>query len=313
MVEESILITSIIPTIGRISLNQSVKSILCQSIFHEKCETIIINDTGKPLPEMDWQSSAKVKIIQTDRIERSAARNAGAVLAKGKYLHFLDDDDWLLPEGLTALGNLTNQSEADILVGGTIMVDREGNPLRLFFPDINSDSFIQTMAGEWVPLQAALIKSSAFNQIGGFDITLTGSEDLDLIRRMAFKGSFFGNPEPVACISMGQNGSTTHWELHANQRQYARENVLDSPGVLSRLLESAQKTGCHQSYWHGKIVRIYLTSVLWNFQHRRLTTALRRIFYFLTIFALAVRNAFVKEYWQAVLKPHVSFSYLEGK
>src|SRR6266508_450576 len=85
----------IIPTVARSSVTRAVESVLQQKLPDEDFEVIVVNDSGNPLPEADWQRSERVQVIDTNRRERSVARNTGAAVAKGKYLHFLDDDDWL--------------------------------------------------------------------------------------------------------------------------------------------------------------------------------------------------------------------------
>jgi glycosyltransferase involved in cell wall biosynthesis len=82
--------STVIPTIGRPTLSRAVCSLLDQAFTADDFEVIVVNDSGRPLPEMDWQHSAQVRVIDTNRRERSVARNTGAAIAGGRYLHFLD-------------------------------------------------------------------------------------------------------------------------------------------------------------------------------------------------------------------------------
>src|SRR5258706_4760557 len=92
--------STIMPTIGRPSVARSVQSVLDQSLTPGDFEVIVVNDSGRPLPAGDWQASPRVRQIDIQRRGQSVARNAGAAIARGRYLHFLDDDDWLLPGAL---------------------------------------------------------------------------------------------------------------------------------------------------------------------------------------------------------------------
>ena len=83
----SIFISTIIPTIGRDTLSRAVESVLSQQFHAMTFEVIVVNDSGKALPEMVWQDAYNLQIINTNRRERSVARNVGAAVARGKYLH----------------------------------------------------------------------------------------------------------------------------------------------------------------------------------------------------------------------------------
>src|SRR4030067_3850837 len=94
--------STVIPAIGRPTLSRAVHSVLDQSFTADDFEVIVVNDSGAPLAEADWQNSERVRTMHTNRRERGVARNTGAAIAKGGYLHFLDDDDVLLPGALQA-------------------------------------------------------------------------------------------------------------------------------------------------------------------------------------------------------------------
>jgi len=87
--------STIIPTIARLKLERAVESALAQPLSPDEHEIIVVNDSARPLPAAIWQKAPNVSIVSTNRHERSIARNTGAALATGRYLHFLDDDDWL--------------------------------------------------------------------------------------------------------------------------------------------------------------------------------------------------------------------------
>ena len=82
------LISTIIPTVGRATLSHAVQSVIDQQLYGEEVEIIVVNDSGQPLPKMSWMDAPNLQIIDTNHRERSVARNAGAAIARGKYLHF---------------------------------------------------------------------------------------------------------------------------------------------------------------------------------------------------------------------------------
>lgn len=299
--------STIIPTIGRSSLSQAVESVLNQAFTGDNFEIIVVNDSGEPLPEAQWQTSEKVQIIKTNRHERSVARNVGAAIAKGKYLHFLDDDDWILPGALESFWALAQASGAAWLYGGSQLVDRAGQPLIQLHHKMNGNCFIQVMAGEWIPLQASLIETNTFFKAGGFIPLISGTEDVDLCRRIALIGDLAETSATVACVGMGQENSSTPHTLASGYSRWAREKILDQAGVFTRM-----RTSANSSDWYGRIVRIYLTSTVWNLQRGNLFTAISRVIFSLAGLALAGHHVLLASFWQAIIKQYTSRTFLAG-
>src|SRR5690606_40710121 len=61
----------IIPTIGRASLERAVQSALEQDFTAAPYEVIVVNDSGEALPAAGWQDSPLVRVVGTNRRERS--------------------------------------------------------------------------------------------------------------------------------------------------------------------------------------------------------------------------------------------------
>lgn len=299
--------SAIIPTVGRSSLSRAVESVLQQSISNERFEVLVINDSGKALPNAEWQIGKNVQIISTNQRERSVARNTGAAIAKGKYLHFLDDDDWLAPGAYESFVQLSQISNAKWLYGMTQLVDRQGRPTIKLQHGLNGNCFVQAMAGEWIPLQASLIERKTFLNIGGFDPLLSGPEDIDLLRRILRTEDVCETPNLVAFVIMGGEGSTTDYDQHPQASRWAREFLLDSPNVHDRLRSSAGN-----SFWRGRMLRVYLTSAVWNMAHRRFFSAASRIWSSVIALLHGGTGVLTKDFWRAVSKPYSSLTFERG-
>jgi len=257
--------STIIPTINRPTLSTAVKSILNQNFQADDFEVIVVNDSGEPLTEAAWQKSSRVRVINTNRRERSVARNAGAAIAVGKYLHFLDDDDVFLPDALNAFWELAQkETNADWLYGAWRSVDNDGNHIEEFHPELTGNIFALLVAGEGLPFQASLVKADSFFHVGAFDPdpVLNGVEDRDVGRRIALCGDIAHLSAVVAQVRMGEVGSSTNWKAIAPGDQWGREKALGATGALDRLKASA-RTG----YWRGRVSRAYFASMIWNLRH----------------------------------------------
>lgn len=298
-------VSTIIPTIGRPSLDRAVESVLSQELSDE-IEVIVVNDSGLPLSTADWQRSPKVRIVTTSRRERSVARNIGAAIATGRYLHFLDDDDWLLPGALSGLKRLADSTNGLWLYGGSHLVDRQGNKLIELHHDMTGNCALQVMAGEWIPLQSSLFDAGLFFKLGGFNLLIPGVEDIDWTRRIALTIDVAGTRELVACIGMGTEGSSTDYgsrELIRTEREF----VLDQSGAFTRL-----HVGANTAYWSGRLLRIYLTSALWNLKKRRVTTAVSRTAYgFVSLFTAGL-GVFKPDFWSALIQLYRNDTFQRG-
>jgi glycosyltransferase involved in cell wall biosynthesis len=309
----SFLISTIIPTIGRATLSRAVQSVIDQQCSNVEFEIIVVNDSSEALPKMSWMEASNLHIIETNHRERSVARNAGAAIAQGKYLHFLDDDDWLLPDAFEHLGRLIRQSKAAMYYGGYRFVDSNGKTLRDYYPDEVGNCFIRFMSGEWQPLQASLFDTQIFHSIGGFrdlESLLGGDEDVDLTRRISLQHDIAGVQELVAVIRIARNESTTNYSNLQEQSRQSREMILNMPGAFERLHDSAGKRRNTSDYWHGRIAWIYLTSVLWNIQKRNLFVGLSRLGFFGYALVRSFKYWFSLKFWRGATRPHQPIGWL---
>src|SRR5262245_1755843 len=270
-------VSTIIPTIGRPTLARAVYSVLEQEFQHEECEVIIVNDSGSDLPVEDWQKFPYVQIISTNRHNRSIARNTGAAIATGRYLHFLDDDDWILPGAFDAFWETTRKNSAAWIYGAFHMVNNDGETIVSIFPDEHGNCLINLVSREWLPLQASIVEASAFFKVGGFvmlEALKGGFEDIHLTRQIAQQCDVACIPRLVACIRSGDIGSTTDYGNMFHQDRESREQTLNMPGTFRRLIASARKNTQRKGYWHGKVAYYYLGSAERNLREKRLFTAM---------------------------------------
>lgn len=97
-------------------LNQCIESIIEQT--YTNLEIILIDDgSNDNCPQIcdDWSIKDKrIKVIHKKNGGLSDARNVGLDIAKGKYIAFIDSDDWVDSRYIELLYNSLIKSEADI-------------------------------------------------------------------------------------------------------------------------------------------------------------------------------------------------------
>lgn len=127
MVNSQPLVSIVIPTHRRPQyLPRAVQSALeCQS---GSIEVIIVPngpDTAWREVLGPWNADQRVHVSPLEDAGVSAARNHGMALARGEYLRFLDDDDYLLPVAEAQLA-MIERTGADVCSGLVSNVDEDG-------------------------------------------------------------------------------------------------------------------------------------------------------------------------------------------
>lgn len=116
-------------------IKQCLNSILNQTLPYYSFEIICVNDgstdeTAQILHEYQLKHTNIVVLNQQNQ-GQGPARNAGVAIAKGKYIKFVDADDYLHNEALSILYKTAEQTNADIVTCKTFCVDESGEHISL--------------------------------------------------------------------------------------------------------------------------------------------------------------------------------------
>jgi len=112
---------------------KTLESVLGQT--YENLEIIVVNDgsvdkTGAVVEKiLGSQSRFPYKVIHKRNEGVSVARNVGIENAKGKYIKFLDGDDWLIPDAIEVLVEACEKNSCEIAFGGQDVMTTNGNVL----------------------------------------------------------------------------------------------------------------------------------------------------------------------------------------
>jgi GT2 family glycosyltransferase len=289
------LCSTVIPTINRPSFERALKTALAQDLAPDDHEIIVVNDSGRPLPDVDWLQSPRITIVNTNRCERSVACNAGAAVARGRYLKILQDDDYLLPGALKALIDVAEATGALWVYGAFNRVDDDDAFMSEQQPEVRGNLFAHSVVGDCFHLSVSLLRRDVFFALGGFDPLINTSEDIDLQARISRIGDIEYTTHRVAHIRVGPSGSTsTQWQKKTADTRKVREKVLDQPGTFARVRASLGD----DVRLAGRCCRAYGISALLNARGGRLVRTVDRLG---PATWLALRYGLSGAFWQGLI------------
>jgi len=203
-VENLPLVTVIVRTKNRPGLlAEALRSIATQT--YSKIEIIVVNDGGDDVSEtirpFNNGGIAIIPLQFSESMGRSKAANAGLEKATGKYIAFLDDDDWLEPEHIRQLLELLeNQSHTDCIAAysGVRCIDQEtGEVIKLFNQPYNPAAL---KLENYIPVHAVLFHRSVIESPAAcrFDEAFDLFEDWDFWLQLQAHGKFIWNEHVTA-------------------------------------------------------------------------------------------------------------------
>lgn len=110
-------------------LEQCIESAMEQTL--KSIEIILVDDGSTDNSGYLCDNFAKVdnriKVIHKKNGGLSDARNHGAKVAKGKYIYFLDSDDWIEKYAIESLYEFGEKNDLDLILFDSRVVDENGN------------------------------------------------------------------------------------------------------------------------------------------------------------------------------------------
>jgi len=183
-------ISAVIPTLGnRIPyLIEAMKSIESQTLCPN--EILIVNN-GEISSEVLFShlsSNIALKIVDTIyRAGVSQARNFGATIAEGKYVAFLDDDDFWEPDYLEEMYKEIVRSNAKCAISKIAKLE-DGKVANLFDATEYLTQRYFLLMNPGVTGSNVIVDKDYFLSLGGYDCMLPTGEDGDLILKFLDKG-----------------------------------------------------------------------------------------------------------------------------
>ncbi|MBM4328703.1 MAG: glycosyltransferase family 2 protein [Deltaproteobacteria bacterium] len=201
-------ISVIIPTYNRLELlKQAVDSVRAQTF--RDFELIVVDDgaTDGTGAWLEGQSDLR-PIYQANR-GIASSRNAGAAIARGAWLAFLDHDDLWAPDKLEIQARFVQQEPDVALVaarhvrlGTKVAATRRGNWIK-------GDLFIKAFSESFIHTSSVMIRSDVFQELGGFPTQYRFADEFDVWLKIAARYPIAHMDDPLVFIRFYE-ANTSH-------------------------------------------------------------------------------------------------------
>lgn len=208
-------------------LGEALASLLAQRT--QPAEIIVVDDGSADDSAQVAAAVPGVRVVRRPPEGPAAARNAGAALATGEAIAFLDADDVADPCRIAA--------QAPLLAADPDAVAVAGRMVQFLTPDreeeLRSRLACPPEAVHAFTPGTLLVRREAFLAGGGLDTTLAGGEVVDWVRRCRAQGLRFIEHDDVVLHRRihGDNLSLRREQLHAGYLAVAHAAIARRRGA----------------------------------------------------------------------------------
>lgn len=230
--KKKLKVSVIIPTYNRESMiRDAIQSVLKQT--HQNFEIIIIDDASDDNTEEVVKSFNDVRIkyiLHKENKGGSAARNNGIKKATGKFIAFLDSDDWWHPKKLELqlFKMETSRINPDVIYTGIRQVNNYGELIKEIIP-IFRGNILNELLNENVvgTTSSVFLKKDIFSDVGLFDENLPSRQDIDLWIRASGKYTFDYVKTPLVYQRIHKNRITENLDLKIKGRLLLLDKIYE--------------------------------------------------------------------------------------
>jgi O-antigen biosynthesis protein len=236
-------------------LKQAIDSLYAQT--YKNLEVILVDDGSTDPTSLDylneiawkWWEERGWKVLREPNRYLGAARNTGAKQASGKYILFLDDDDYSKPHQIETMIRVAVNTGSEIVTAGHDVFSGSHRPTgrnseKRYLP-IGPDPLTGIMENVFGD-SAMMVKKDFFIDFGGFTEDFgVGFEDYEFLVKAVLTGhSLQAIPESLHWYRHFGNTMSTKTSLKSNQLRMLRpylENEAKFNSHMKALLDMTRR------------------------------------------------------------------------
>lgn len=244
------LVSVIIPTYNRAHyIREAVESVLAQS--YKNFEIIVVDDGSTDgTEEVLHPYRDSIRYFYQENQGASAARNLGIKNARGKYIAFLDSDDFWLPEMLEVqVGYLEAHPEAGMVHADFLILDEGSNnpgprkrthsrpkPSGYIFPELFIENAVMNVC--------VIVRRASLEVTGLFDPEFRRAEDYHLWLRIARHFPIAYINRPLGICRRHAGNTNRNMANHHLQALAAMEKMLHlNPEIANEIGSGTVRRG----------------------------------------------------------------------
>ncbi|MGZ4430357.1 MAG: glycosyltransferase family 2 protein [Gaiellales bacterium] len=197
--EDVIDLSVVIPSYGYSHfIGDSIDSVLAQTGLRVE---VVVQDGGSTDGTIDLLAGYGDRVVWRSEPDRgqSDALNKACTLARGRWVAWLNADEFYLPGGLSELVAVGDRSQADVVYGDTVFVDGAGTLTRLL-PEHPFSPVVLRSYGCFISTVSCIVRRSALGP-QPIDADMRRMMDWDLYLRLLREGARFAyQPTPVGAF-----------------------------------------------------------------------------------------------------------------
>lgn len=237
------MISVVVCTHNRCELLSGCLRSLAQQSLDQGHYEVIVADNGsddgtRALVEGYVRREPNFRVCHEQRRGANHARNAGAAIALGTYLAFIDDDAVASSEWLTSIREFIERHRHVLVFGGPYDA-HSLVPLPAWFPpeygvlSLGAEEREIEIGREWITGTNLIVQSEAFRRVGGFHEKLGSVEN----------GTFYFGEETRLLIDLSALGHAVYYAPSVRVSHLIRADKMQ----LRYLLRSAYLVGRNHS------------------------------------------------------------------